>query len=484
MTPIPARRNVGWAVGLLSGILAVAAVTSLVPWAPAGAMSVADRLAAPAQGGGATAMLQDGNITTVHFSGSFAGGVYFGNLTEGFVVNESAQATGPNGTAYAVTGTYGIAYHLVFCRPNCTAPTGELRLSYEASAALAGYANLTNASHVALQSNGTTATVPAVGIVNASDSVRTQAMESVAVTGRPGFGWGDLFGTRGDRAGMRNGSLTARSEYVEQGSVAFFPSLGLYPASAPPAGSEWTSTANFTASAQAEANATAVITAGNTTFTLPTSWNRTIGPVTGEATLFGAIRGGDDGNGSWPPGVPRVVLRLDAPFLSLRAPFVVGVEVSPSAFERFGGDVAALPFGQGSFRFAGAILSHAGSHVGPLAGWGTRPVYQFGAGLDLALLGGTGGNASLSQTTLAAQPMTASQAGSAAACLEAGDCAAGSSPSPPASSLPIAGVGISGPLAVGLAAVGAVAAGTALVLVRSHRARRPRGPTPPAPPQP
>lgn len=428
---------------VVAGLVAIPAIAPAAAAAPM-----------PSVSGTASDSLQTyGNVTNLSFQGHADHGVYYGNVTYGFVVNTTEANTSANVTEVSVQETVGVAFDLTYCQANCTQPSVTLSFRYVAWETRDVWANLTDQANVSATANGTTASVAAVGLLNASAETHAGLNETAVAT---------VYASPGNRS-SRVYSVQADASYDARSSAALAPALGLFPVGNLSLGETWSSTAAYLFNAAWNAQWTVRAMGPHGSVELNGTAGTTVGPLSGNVTLTGAVQPAWERFGTHPAVV--VVYRFGAGELAFDGPFAVASPSLPSAWGgHFGGSWQ-------TYQAASAQVGPSAFELDPAAGQHSAfegSMVSFSVGVT-DTTGQSGANQSgLSPSSLAGAPMSSTQASRAGACLQSGTCATSSAnASTPA---------LSG-LVVLLATVGVIAAVLVGVLVFGRRGR-----TPPASP--
>lgn len=413
--------------------------------APAAAAAAGGASASGAMGEGLQAY---GNVTHFSFQGSTDHGVYYGNVTYGFVVNVTETNTSANVSEIFAQETIGIAFNLVYCESNCSHPAVRLTVNYTAWETRDAWANITTEANVTATVNGTTSVVPAIGLVNSSTLTRAGLAESAIAT-LPSSG-----------NGSRVYSVDAAANYHASSSASFTPALGLFPAGGVSPGESWASTVAFLLTAEWSTQWSINATGPHGSVQLNGSAAHSVGPDSGVVTLTGTVRPQwahfDNATNA------AVQYEWSGGGLVFVAPFAVGAADIPGIWDaNFGGSWQLDRSATGQVAID---LFELGPHPGrylPIAAMSL----SFGVGVSDPT-GQTSTNESdLSANSVAAAPMSPAQASSTGACLRVGDC--GSSAA--ATSSGGLGTAVLALIAAGIVAVVALVAVAAL----SRRGRAP-----------
>jgi hypothetical protein len=264
-------------VGLASTGVAFLMLFAFVPG------SVAALPATPTSSvGGATWAYGEVRTMTVGPLWTPDGWQYQGSATLGYsvVISQTNDTAGANTFGLAVVRAEGISVALEFCRPNCNDPAAYANLTLRAWEKAHTWANFTENATVQEGS----ASVPAIGILNANSSVNANLTESTFSAIRETL----------------TGPLVDRSKYLSVSSsssaaVAFTPALGLVPLNllslqSGASGANWTSESDYAASGASQASYYFA-------FHGPVVGNLTVGPTTvsstyqpsGNVTIFGSF---------------------------------------------------------------------------------------------------------------------------------------------------------------------------------------------------
>lgn len=421
------------------------------------AMAPASAAASPAWSAPSAAngeLQANGNVTHLSFQGQTSRGEYFGNVTYGFVVNVTETNTSANVSEVQVEETVGIAFYLTYCQPNCARPAVTLTDSYVASETRDVWANLTDQANVTATVNGTTAVVPAIGLIDSATRTHASVAESAVATVYPN-------GTNSTRVY----SVSLNAQYEANSSVAFTPALGLFPSGSLVPGETWSSTAAFLLNGMWNATWSIQVSTPHSSSELNGTAGRTLGPIAGTVTLVGSAEPVWSHVG--PNATVTVAYRWSVSDLVFAGPFAVGTPDLPSFWQgNFGGNWQLYEAARGQVGFNAFEMSSHPGRQGAVA----ATTVTFSVGVTDST-GQTATNQSdLSPSTLAGAPMSSAQASSTSACLQAGNCAA--SPSGGSS------LGLNGLVLVLVALVVVVAAAVLAAVAYSRRGRAP----PPSPP--
>lgn len=370
-----------------------------------------------------------GNVTNTTFNGTVFGGVYYGNASEGFVVNETTTNVSANVTTVHYQETVGIFFHLEFCRPNCSAPVETANITYVASEVHDSWANLTDTATVTVYNgssrfegeNRTGTPVTAIGLINAATQSRSHDSEAMYVMVQP-------TSTNATPPTPRTYSVVADATYASNSNVAFNPALGLYPTGNLTRGELWSSIAAYSLAGAWAAQWSINVSLPHISGTSTGGVNGSIGPLSGNVTLVGrsgSVWGHIDGDHA-----AIVRFGLSTRNLEMIGPYVVDGAASARAWgQGWGGSWSSVAFASASASLGPTYLlvSSGGSVRDPMSG-----VTFSAAATDASGVSGFAQNGIAPQTE-DAHPMTASSAATTAACLQIGSCSSGSTSSLPPS---------------------------------------------------
>ena len=404
-----------------------------------------------------------GNVTNTTFNGTVFGGVYYGNASYGFVVNETTTNVSANVSAVHYQETVGIYFHLEFCRPNCSAPVETANITYVASEVHDSWANLTDNATVTVYNgssrfegeNRTGTPATAIGLINATTQSRSHDSEAMYVTVQST----STNGTNATPPTPRTYSVVADATFASNSSVAFNPALGLYPTGNLTRGELWSSTAAYNLAGAWAAQWSINVSLPHISGTSTGGVHGSIGPLSSNVTLVGrsgSVWGHVDGDHA-----AIVRFGLNTRNLEMIGPYVVDGAGSARAWgQGWGGSWSSVVFASASASLGPTYLpvSFGGSVRDPMSG-----VTFSAAATDASGVSGFAQNGIAPQTENA-HPMTASSAGTTAACLQTGSCSSGSTSSPSPSMFESATTAW---IVVGVV-VAAVAAGAIAVVLRRH----------------
>ena len=390
-----------------------------------------------------------GNVTPAPVSSYGPGGGYAANATYGFVTNVTATNTSATTVEVTVQQTVGIALSLSFCRPSCGSASRVIsQFSYHAWETEDTWTNLTNTANVTqtFGINGTSLTEPALGIINSSAQIRAYVSESAT----------DARYTVMNRTQVS--SVSAEYWFSANSTVGFTSPLGLLPIGPVAARDAWVSVSTYVGQADWTAHWTLNLTGmrGGTT-TIHDALSNTVGPATGIVTVQGRAALSSLRVGA--TNLVQVGYQLNGPF-----------EVAPGLALRW-----ALPDGLGmglprtsTWSQHAAVLADAS-----VSALDTLPSPQSPFGLrsaevtfSLAVLDANNSvNDTVPQSNVSGAPMTSSQAGDTAACLQQADVCS--------TTIGLGGnAGASGDTTLVLAAVSLVVLGALIATVAVARQRR------------
>ena len=348
-----------------------------------------------------------GNVTNrLTIQGGNAFHTFTGTATYGFVTNVTAVNTSATTIEVISQATIGLSLKLHSCSPNCSAPVQVTDFSYQAWETYFAWTNLSTVAsmtEVSLTNGSVLPNVTALGIINSSTQSRGYVHESATLIS-PSTSVGNSTRIR---------SIDATSTSNSSSSVSFTPALGILPIlpTGPIGpGTYWTSTAAYASSASWGAQWFLAVNLSGSA--ISRTFNGSIGhstSATGSVTLIGRAT-----------EIHVRQVRLLSLAYSLGPDFRLGPGLSvgwmvPGAF----GEGLEGSTSWAAYMVAGANVQMHALDADPSAGlitWLRSSEVSFS--VNVFDPNHSGMNDTTGPTTVTGYPMTSSQAGTYANCLQ------------------------------------------------------------------